>query len=255
MRHDRPLDAGPTSLSGNESQSGNAPTEEQNTAAETSTSQTAECVDDASTSPDALDVERLILSLDRPPRPPAPIPDERPSSDGGRFVAYRACGPPAQSQIDEARRRQPIAELSVLVNLTPVPPEVKKREAPTARGAPGVRRRPLGLRVAGVVVIGLGVVASWAVRSGPAVVAEPAATAAGLVASAFSAEVVAAPTVRIQALLPPEKSEVAAPLSKQPTQPSRAPTPRAATTSATSALIEPSSTAPSRPAKPAFGTW
>jgi hypothetical protein len=255
MRHHRPLDAGPTSVSGDESQLGNAPTEDQNTAVETSTSQTAECVDDASTSPDPLDVERLILSLDRAPRPPAPIPDERPSSDGGRFVAYRASGLPAQSQIDEDRRRQAIGELSVLVNLTPVPPEVTKREAPTAPASAGVRRRSLGLWVAGVVVIGLGVVASWAVQPGPAVVTGPAATAAGLVASAVSDEGVAAPTVRIQAPLPPEKGEVAAPLSKQPTQQPRAATPRAATTSVTSALIEPSSTAPSRPAKPAFGTW
>jgi hypothetical protein len=38
---------------------------------------------------------RLLLALDRPARPPAPAPAQRPCSDGGAFVAYSARARPA----------------------------------------------------------------------------------------------------------------------------------------------------------------
>ncbi|HEY4013583.1 MAG TPA: hypothetical protein VGM06_09610 [Polyangiaceae bacterium] len=94
---------------------------------------------DDATIPDPVDVERLILSLDRRPSPPAPIPEERPSSDGGRFVAYRGTSRPAAPRSAEETRRKALAELSVMVNATPVPPEGDGRTASTAR----LHRRPL----------------------------------------------------------------------------------------------------------------
>jgi hypothetical protein len=86
-----------------------------------------------------VDVERMILSLERSPRPPAPVPDERPSSDGGRFVAYGATGRPAQPHMEQEIRRQALAEMSVLVNATPVPPDPELPEARTARTSPQAR--------------------------------------------------------------------------------------------------------------------
>jgi hypothetical protein len=64
---------------------------------------------------------RILKALDRPPRPPAPTPELRASSDGGDFVAYsgatRLHG--AAPRTDEERRRQVLAELSVLVQEPP----------------------------------------------------------------------------------------------------------------------------------------
>jgi hypothetical protein len=121
---------------------------------------------EASTSPDPLDVVRLILSLERPPRPPAPIPDERASSDGGRFVAYGATGRPAQAQTEQGVRRQALAEMSVLVNATPVPADAGSQDASTARTSPQARRRPRAAGSSG----GRGAVRAWALWTGTALV-------------------------------------------------------------------------------------
>jgi hypothetical protein len=88
---------------------------------------------DDATIPDPVDVERLILSLERKPSPPAPMPEERPSSDGGRFVAYRGSNRPAPPRSPEETRRKALAELSVMVNATPVPSETDGRNASTGR--------------------------------------------------------------------------------------------------------------------------
>ena len=88
---------------------------------------------DDATVPDPVDVERLILSLERKPSPPAPMPEERPSSDGGRFVAYRGTSRPAAPRSAEETRRKALAELSVMVNATPVPSESDGRNASTGR--------------------------------------------------------------------------------------------------------------------------
>lgn len=59
----------------------------------------------------------ILQSLDRPPRPPAPAPERRPSSDGGDFVAYSAVAHPADraARTNEERRRHVLADLAVLV--------------------------------------------------------------------------------------------------------------------------------------------
>jgi hypothetical protein len=232
------------------------PTEDQNTEVDVSTSRTAACADDARTSPDALDVERLILSLDRDPRPPAPMPDERRSSDGGRFVAYRTSGRPAPPRVGEERRRQPGSELSVLVNVTPVPPELTQRDISTAPILSLPRRRSWDIWLGVAVVIAFGAFASWAVQSRPGVVTQQPATAKARVSeSPVSAEVVVAPTPRIEPAPPPERREVVVPSSRPPTLQPRAATPPGATTTAMSAFTEPSSTEPVRPPKQAFSTW
>jgi hypothetical protein len=64
---------------------------------------------------------RILRALDRPPRPPAPTPEVRASSDGGDFVAYSsgAHAPGAAPRSEEERRRQVLAELSVLIQEPP----------------------------------------------------------------------------------------------------------------------------------------
>lgn len=117
-----------------------------------------------------LDVERMILSLERSPRPPAPTPDERPSSDGGRFVAYGATGRPAQAHTEQEVQRQALAEVSVLVNATPVPTTSALREAATAPTSPQARGK---LRASGRDARrerGHGGVRGWAVWAGAAAV-------------------------------------------------------------------------------------
>lgn len=59
----------------------------------------------------------ILKALDRPPRPPAPTPELRASSEGGDFVAYSAVAQPASgaARSEEERRRQALAELAVLV--------------------------------------------------------------------------------------------------------------------------------------------
>ncbi len=231
------------------------------------------------TNPDPLDVERLILSLERTPRPPAPIPEVRASSDGGRFVAYRATGRPAQPQLEQEARRRALRELSVLVNATPVPPESDARSAPTARLARAPRaigaKTVWGVGVAVVSVAGLVFLIVWS-NTRPSDAGVPVA----LVATAHPQPPSSAPaSVALSPLPPPEQlpndqaleaaearstptatappvtqtPPVARPASAAPAPvPVRAPPPR---TPAPTALPGAAPPEPAPPTKAAFDRW
>lgn len=236
-------------------------------------SQRVDHATDAIRNPDALDVERLILSLERTPRPPAPIPDERASSDGGRFVAYRATGLPAQPQAELEARRQALAELSVLVNVTPVPPTPARREVTTAPVTPQARRQrgmaPEHPGVAGDVargrhdrvntgamwigataVVAVGVFASVLALSHSHRAPRPAPTPAESIAPVAPTGVVAGPSPPVEGTTPPE-----GPAATVPPAPPALPSPTRAEPRRTMATPPAASTGVSRPKKPAFENW
>jgi hypothetical protein len=228
-------------------------------------SQGVESPNEGNTSPDPLDVERLLLSLEREPRPPAPIPDERASSNGGRFVAYRGTGRPAQPRTEQVARRPALSELSVFVNATPVPTDTSQRETSTAPIIPQARhgRWAAGPRVR------RGVVNAWAMWMGAAVFVavgvfasvlalsrshepqSPAAAGTESIAPVAPIAVVAEPSPVVQATTRPEVRGAAV-LPVPPALPSQTRTvPRRTTATPPTA----SPTEEPRPRKPAFENW
>jgi hypothetical protein len=163
MKPDRSLDTQPVSTSVEATGPREPPAVATEGAPEQAPSEPARGASDLNTTPDPVDVERLILSFDRPPRPPAPLPDQRPSSDGGRFVAYGTTGRPAAPQTTDDVRRRALAELSVLVNVTPVPPESVNRDNSTVLGL-RARRKSLGLWMGATVLVSVGTVAALTSR-------------------------------------------------------------------------------------------
>jgi hypothetical protein len=237
-------------------------------------SQRADRAKGANANPDPLDVERLILSLERTPRPPAPIPDERASSDGGRFVAYRATGRPAQPHTELEARRQALAELSVLVNVTPVPRDPAQPEVTTAPVTPQARRRqgtalerpggagdvargrhrgvnPGGMWIGATAVVAVGVFASVFALSRSHRPPRPSPTPAESIAAVARIGVVAAPSPAVQGTTRPE-----APAATVPPAPPAFPSPTRAVPRRTMATPPAAAwTEVSRPKKPAFENW
>jgi len=97
---------------------------------------------------------RILAGFDRPPQPPAPTPERRASSDGGRFVAYSATVQPAPSRKAEASRAEALVELSMLIGQpAPTPSPSRRDDVPTLVSTrPGARSRAQGLVAVSVTV-------------------------------------------------------------------------------------------------------
>jgi hypothetical protein len=146
----------------------------------------------AATTPDDLDPKtaRILRALDRPPRPPAPTPELRASSNGGDFVAYStaAHAPGAPPRSDEERRGQAFADLSTLVRGAPAATTPSGRSTRTITTVPTAsrmraRRSLLAVTCGAIVlaVVGASVWGSSAFRTiaarSPAIIAAPAPAA------------------------------------------------------------------------------
>lgn len=111
---------------------------------------------------------RILAGFDRPPQPPAPTPERRSSSDGGRFVAYSATVQPARSRKAEASRAEALVELSVLIGQA-APSQSRSRpdDVPTLVSTrPGARGRAqwlvaVSVTVTAALLLALGVLAVW----------------------------------------------------------------------------------------------
>jgi hypothetical protein len=121
----------------------------------------------------------ILKALDRPPRPPAPTPDLRASSEGGDFVAYSAVAQPASGAARslEERRQQALVQLAVLVQEPESPVAVLRspsRDASTQIAAHRLRHR-LWQWAAASLGGGLVAIAVMAWRSSAATTAPPQA--------------------------------------------------------------------------------
>jgi hypothetical protein len=111
---------------------------------------------------------RILAGFDRPPQPPAPTPERRSSSDGGRFVAYSATVQPARSRRTQASHEEALVELSHLIEQpdpTHAPPPLD--DVPTVVSTwPGARSRAqvlvaVSVTVTAALLIALGALVAW----------------------------------------------------------------------------------------------
>jgi hypothetical protein len=250
MKSDRTHDTEPTIPSTDTTDSGASPPAHAESASDRALSPGVDRPDVIVTSPDAVDVERLLRSLDREPRPPAPIPDERASSNGGRFVAYRGTGRPVIPQTEQEARFQALSELSVLVNATPVPADISRRDlstAPLGRGVVNARVIWMGaaiLTAAGGFALLVALSRSHAPQLPPAAAPEP-------IAPVVHAPVLAAPSPVAPVTTRPEAHATAT----EPPTPAARPTTRTVHRHPAVAPSAALSTEEPRPRTPAFENW
>jgi hypothetical protein len=164
---------------------------------------------------------RILKALDRPPRPPAPTPEQRPSSDGGDFVAYSSPprSPGAPPRTDEECRRQALAQLSALIQESPAtdtPSHVSTRTV-----APGSRVRTPTWPLALLAVV---VVASVALVWVSSTVRRTATQQALQVVPALSTPA-ALPAQETLVPLPPPDIIATGPVAPATPAPDRLPTP------------------------------
>jgi hypothetical protein len=96
---------------------------------------------------------RILAGFDRPPRPPAPAPERRASSDGGNFVAYSATVQPPRSR--GSQESGALVELSNLItHPTPVPQAPAPRDLPTLVAPRRATGAAIGVLVVVSVVLG-----------------------------------------------------------------------------------------------------
>ena len=188
------------------------------------------------------DIDPLLKAFDRTPVPPAPLPDERASSDGGDFVAHYAVTKPAarnDARPQDARvvvqreLRQLISEPSADADREGalVAPCEVTTEIPIARQ----RRRRRGA----MIVVGISLVAA-VILIGAAVANRPSTPNLPIVAATASSNAPASTPSAVVTLS----------VAPMPTAPASATTPPSAATTAPSSAALPvaqPSTAPPRP--------
>jgi hypothetical protein len=191
--------------------------------------------------------DALFRALDRPPRPPAPMPVKRASSEGGDFVAYAGASVPQPAQVDEARH----LALVEIDKLAAAPDRLSDhRDEPTQLVTRRARKwRSIGAAVAAVVVLGVVLAAVVAVRAAraPAAVTPLASTATAPAPTRTSTDAVPASSLAVpstSSLAPPSSPATSSPAS------STSSSPPSSTAGAVKKRTPVRPTAPTRPIKP-----